>query len=124
MRKRGEHLNVVAVKFGSEGIADLAGLGEMVGHVKDFILRIIEMRRGKKANEEAVKKARIENANSLLDLWVRTRDLNLTPAQRQALVANIDGAQELFLDMAESGQITGAEVIAEGDSGPPGAITW
>jgi hypothetical protein len=122
LRKRGQHLDVVAVRFGSSGIADFAGFGEIVGHVKDFVLRIIEMRRGKELAQEELRERRIENAKSFLDVYERARDLDLSPHQREALVANIDGAQGLFLDMVDKGQVTGVELVTGGE--PPDTVTW
>jgi len=35
-------LEVVQIHYGSPGIQDLVGVGEIVGHIKEFILKIIE----------------------------------------------------------------------------------
>jgi hypothetical protein len=52
-----EQLKVSRIEYNSPGIKDIAGLGEIVGHVKDFILRIWELgiiarRQRKLENEE------------------------------------------------------------------------
>jgi signal transduction protein with GAF and PtsI domain len=58
----------VGIKFGSAGFADLAGFGAIVGHVKYFLLRIIELRKAMELAKEELQAKRIENAKSLLDV--------------------------------------------------------
>ena len=38
-----ERLYVRRVNYGSKGIKDLAGVGEIIGHVKDFVLDVIHL---------------------------------------------------------------------------------
>lgn len=59
-------------------IKDIAGLGEIVGHIKDLLLKIIEtisMREERKLRNEKLK---LENAREFLDI-VKKHDL--TPEQ-------------------------------------------
>jgi hypothetical protein len=60
------------IQFASSGFTDLAGLGTIVGHRKDFLLRLIEIgttgeqrRLQNEQREETVQKMRIANAREL-----------------------------------------------------------
>lgn len=66
-----EQLEIRRIEYGSPGFKDLAGLGEIVGHIKDFVLAIIEhcslRKKRNLENEERELKneqLRIENAEN------------------------------------------------------------
>lgn len=71
-----ERLEVRRIEYNSPGVKDIAGLGEIIGHIKDFILRIWELgiiarRQRKLENEEREIKNQgqgIENARNFVSL--------------------------------------------------------
>jgi hypothetical protein len=69
-----EKVKVRRVRYESPGLKDIAGVGEIVGHVKDFVLAVINLcvdrQKRKHKNEERSLKndqLRIENAANLLN---------------------------------------------------------
>src|SRR5262249_22484804 len=56
-----EKLEMKRIQYGSEGFKDFAGLGEIVGHIKDLILKLIENKSTKRQRELDNEKREIEN---------------------------------------------------------------
>src|SRR4051812_21075906 len=42
------HLRVVRLQYASPGVQDLAGIGVIVGHIKDLVLRLIDLATSRK----------------------------------------------------------------------------
>jgi hypothetical protein len=114
-----EQLYVKRIQFGSPGFTDLAGVGEVVGHIKDFLLKIIDLvvtrQQRDMENEERkarVQKLRIENARELVGL---AKDCGYSPAEIRQLVHWVDGRQAKLLPFAEQDKIRGAHLLSGED---------
>jgi hypothetical protein len=107
-------LSVVKIQYGSPGVKDLAGWGEVVGHLKDFLLKLIDLATSHRRRtleddklEEEIRRKRIENAGALVNL---AKDLGYTKAQTQKLVDFVYQAQEPLLSLAEEGKIHSVKI--------------
>ena len=56
-----ERLEVRRVRYASPGITDLAGFGTIIGHLKDFLLKLIERRDTRHQRELSDERASLEN---------------------------------------------------------------
>ncbi|HWW60838.1 MAG TPA: hypothetical protein VN181_05660 [Thermoanaerobaculia bacterium] len=110
-----DELRVTRINFASPGVADLAGLGEIVGHVKDFILRAIELVVNREeralANEEHSLRnqaLRLENAHRLIGI---AREAGYSESDVRRLANWADERQETFVELAQTRRLIGATVI-------------
>lgn len=111
-----EQLYVKRIQFASPGFKDLAGLGEVVGHVLDFLSKLIELgvtRRQRQPEndlrEETVRKMRIENARGFVSL---ATDYGLySKAELRPIVHWVDDKQAKLLPLVEHGKINGVRLL-------------
>jgi hypothetical protein len=124
-----ERLIASRVQFASPGITDLTGLGQVIGHVKDFLLRIIELvsqRHIRRAqNEQSTieaeklrlendrlrlenERVRIENARQLVGV---AREAGYSEAETRQLVRLVDERQDRLIGFAMNGNIRGVEML-------------
>lgn len=61
-------LRIIKIRYGSPGFQDVAGVGVIVGHIKDFILQIIENMTNRKRRRLENRQLEIENARKFLEL--------------------------------------------------------
>jgi hypothetical protein len=115
-----EYLQVCRVQYASPGSIDLAGLGAVVGHVKDLLVRLIELASERKKHElenESIEldnqKKRIENARLLVQL---AKDIGYTDAEMRILTASVDNRQKPLLDLVEAQQILSAKLLEGSDN--------
>jgi hypothetical protein len=111
-----EQLYVKRIQFGSPGFTDLAGLGDVVGHIKDFLLKGIEWaltRRQRdlenQEREARVQKLRIENARELVGL---AKDCGYSQAEIRQMVHWVDGRQAKLLPLIEQGKIRDVRLLS------------
>jgi hypothetical protein len=109
-----ELLEVQRIEFASPGFKDLLGLGEVIGHVKDFLLKLIDWkltaRQRQLENEERELKnqrLRIENAKEFVALG---RDLGLPQQEIRKMVGFVGKRQDRTLKLIEAGKITSVSV--------------
>ena len=121
-----ERLSVCRIRFESPGFKDLAGVGEVIGHVKDFLLRLIQMylerhqrraentgrRLDNEKRELENEGKRIENAKSLVEL---ARNCGYTRAEVRKLVAWVDSRQALLVPLIETRKITDVRLLNENE---------
>lgn len=93
-----ERLEVRRINYASPGSADLAGLGAVVGHIKDFVLKLIERRDLKRQRDLSDERAelendrlRLENARQFVGL---ARDLGYSETEVRRMIAYVDDKQE------------------------------
>lgn len=115
-----EQLVVRRIKYGSEGIKDLAGFGEIVGHLKDFIQFIIDKisttrqrrlendERELRNEEQRIKNQalRIENARNFVSL---AKESGYSEIEIREMTNWVDDKQEVFLPLIEQGKIKWVE---------------
>lgn len=104
-----ERLKVRRIEYGSPGVTDLIGIGEVVGHVKDFTLKLIERRDSRRSRELSDERAalendrlRIENARNFVALG---RDLGYSQTELRELAHYVDGKQEPLARLIEGGKL-------------------
>jgi hypothetical protein len=119
-----EVLEVRRIRYESPGVTDIAGIGVVVGHVKDFILRIIEHRAQRRqrdldnARREAeVTAMRIENARNLVALAM---DCGYDRSELRKLVGFVDTKQEVIIQVVDQAKLVGVSVLEGDESSSPG----
>ncbi|MEW6531015.1 MAG: hypothetical protein AB1473_09280 [Thermodesulfobacteriota bacterium] len=112
-----EELEILRINYGSEGFSDLIGVGEAVGHVKDFILKLIEHWLGRRQrnldNEKRELKnerLRIENAREFVKL---VQECGYSESEIRRLVRWVDERQETFIFLIESEKLIGVRILEE-----------
>jgi hypothetical protein len=118
-----ERLAVRRVNYASPGSIDLVGIGAVVGHVKDFAIKMIERHDTKRQRELSDERAalendrmRIENARNFVAL---ARDLGYTETEIRRLVAHVDEKQEVLVRLIDERKLV-AVVAADETSGEEG----
>lgn len=56
-----DELTILKLKFSSPGFADLGGLGAAIGHIKELIIRLIDLYENRKIKQLEFEKLQIEN---------------------------------------------------------------
>lgn len=103
-------LEVRRIHYGSPGSKDLVGAGEIVKHIKDFILKIFDYSVSKedrdldrqKARQDIAKK-KIENLREFTKLL---EELNYNKAQIRRATGFLGDRHDTFADFIENGKIT------------------
>lgn len=113
-----ERLQVRRVSYASPGSIDLVGIGAVVGHIKDFVLKLIEREDSKRSRELSDEqmslendRRRIENARNFVAL---ARDLGYTETEVRRLVAHVDEKQEILDQLVDSRKLI---AVVENDEG-------
>lgn len=112
-----ERLKVWRVEYASPGFSDLAGLGAVIGHLKDFILKLIERRDGRRSRALSEERAeleneslRIQNARNLVALG---RDLGYSETEMRTLFRHVDEKQDLVFGLITQRKIKGVSIQDE-----------
>jgi hypothetical protein len=112
-----ERLLVRHISYGSPGSLDLAGVGVVVGHIKDFILRLVErkdLQRKRQLDEERAalqnETIRLENARNFIDI---ARDVGYTDSEIRRMTALVDEKQEIFVRVTQTGRLRSVLSIAD-----------
>jgi hypothetical protein len=106
-------LRLVSVTFSSPGHTDLAGIGHIVGHLKDLIIYFFQRkdlaRQRVLADEKAaleIDRMRIENAMKFVGL---ARKIGYTDQQIRQLMITVDGKQDVLVRLISEGRLTSLE---------------
>ena len=93
------------MSYAPPGASDLAGIGVIVGHVKDFMIKLIDRhdtRRQRELNDERaaveIERMRIENARSFVALG---RELGFSESEMRKLAAHVDDKQEELIKLVD-----------------------
>ncbi len=112
-----ERLRVTRVQFSSPGFKDFSGLGEVVGHIKDFVLRLIDLYVGRRKRqieneirETGLVSDRLDNARKFIDL---ARDCGYTKAEIRKLVRWTDARQGDLIPLIMAGKIRDTKLLDE-----------
>lgn len=115
-----ERLEIRRLNYASPGVSDLAGVGAIVGHVKDFVVKLIDRhdtRRQRDLNDERaaaeIDRIRLENARNFVALG---KDLGYSETEMRKLVAHVDEKQDTLVRLIDQKKLTGASIIGDGQS--------
>lgn len=110
-----ERLVVQRVLYGSPGIQDLVGIGEIVGHLKDLLVRIIDhwsTRRQRDLENERRelenRQLQIEIAKQYVDL---AREVGYSKREMRQLVGSVVREQLPLIQLVAAGKITSADIV-------------
>lgn len=107
-----ERLAVRQIRYASPGFSDLAGIGTVVGHVKDLIVKLIERhdsRRQRELMDDRIAlendRLRLENARRFVALG---KELGYSDTELRLLAAYVDKKQEPLIRLIDQGKLRGA----------------
>lgn len=110
-------LEVCQIHYSSPGFTDLGGIGTVIGHLKDFLLRLIDYRvqaRRRNLEDETIMlknvQLRIENARQFLEL---AKNNGYTEEEIKKLIPPVVQAQETLVRLVSDGRIQAVELQAE-----------
>jgi hypothetical protein len=106
-----ERLHIRRINYASPGSIDLVGIGAVVGHIKDFAIKLIERhdsKRGRELSDERAaldnERLRLENARTFIAL---AGDLGYSEIEVRRLVAYVDDKQEPLVRLIEEDKLRG-----------------
>lgn len=105
-----ERLRVRRLHFASPGYTDLSGLGQAMGHVKDIVTKLIDVRVG--ADERRIKNEILEEdrrsaaLRNLREQISILKELGYSEAEIRAIVASSNPAVEKLIQLTNRGMIT------------------
>jgi len=111
-------LDVERIRFGSPGFVDIAGLGAIVGHLKDFLSELIQISDRKRTSAATVRKLEAEarlieaqaqdiEVKTLLHRLEQLRSLGLPAEQLVVLAIAADRETDTLLRYIDLGRIVG-----------------
>jgi hypothetical protein len=110
-----EQLAVYRLRYGSPGFGDFAGIGEAVGHVKDFTLKLIERHDSKRHRQlqdedlaADIQRKRIENARAFVAL---AREAGYSDVDLRRLIQYVDKKQDVLVDLVEDRKLLGVAEV-------------
>jgi hypothetical protein len=110
-----ERLAIQRIHYGSPGIKDVIGIGEIIKHLKDFLIHLIDLavtkRRRELENERRQlenQKLQIENAKKFVEL---AQKCGCSKTEMRQLVGEVVRASVPLQQLAAAGKITSAETI-------------
>lgn len=108
-------LSLAYVKYGSPGSIDVLGLGQIIGHVKDLVVKLIDHFSSRELRQLGTEKARLENDRLRLtnarEFVSLAKELGYTDGELQAIVNWVDERQQTVVDLAGSGKLIGAKLL-------------
>jgi HAMP domain-containing protein len=113
----GERLVVQRVIYGSPGIKDLAGVGEIVGHVKDLLVRLID--HWSTQRQRDLENVRRELENQTLEIEIAkqfvglAQGLGYSKREMRQLVSIAIQEQRPLVRLIATGKITSADTVNE-----------
>jgi hypothetical protein len=115
-----ESLDIRRINYASPGFADLTGIGTVVGHLKEFVLKLIERRDLKRQRELSDEKAELENERIRLEnikLYVAlARDVGYSDTEVRQLANVVDGRQEILARLIDFQKIRKISSFEPSDS--------
>jgi HAMP domain-containing protein len=110
-----ERLAVQRVLYGSPGIKDLVGIGEIVGHVKDLLVRLIEHWSTRRQRSLENERRELENQQLQVEIAKQfvglAQELGYTKKETRQLVSAVVLEQRPLVRLVSAGKITSADTI-------------
>jgi hypothetical protein len=106
---RDERLTVTRIKFSSPGLTDVAGIGSIVGHVKDFVIHIIDRNDAKQRRQLENEALALDNNRKRLEIareYISLADeLGLGEAERRMLLTKVFESDSVIEKLVRDGNI-------------------
>ncbi|ALA59537.1 hypothetical protein [Nitrospira moscoviensis] len=110
-----ERLVVQRVLYGSPGIKDLIGVGEIIGHLKDLLIRLIEHWSTRRQRSLENERRELENQQLQVEIARQfvglAQELGYTKKEMRQLVASVVLEQRPLVQLVAVGKITSADTI-------------
>jgi HAMP domain-containing protein len=110
-----ERLIVQRLLYGSPGIKDLAGIGEIVGHLKDLLVKLIEHWSTRQQRSLENQRRELENQQLQVEIAKQfvglAHELGYTKREMRQLVAAAVREQRPLVRLVASGKITSADTV-------------
>lgn len=110
-----ERLVVRRVIYGSPGVNDLAGVGEIIGHVKDLLVRIIEHWSTRRQRDLENERRELENEQLEIQIAKEyvglAKEIGYSKREIRQLVASVVREQRPLIQLVAAGKVTSADTI-------------
>lgn len=114
-----ERLALQRVIYGSPGIKDLAGFGEIIGHLKDLLVRIIELWSASRQRQLENERRELENERLRIqiakDYVGLAGDMGYSKREMRQLVTFVVQEQRPIIQLVEDGKVTAAHTLESGE---------
>lgn len=100
--QRFNHLRIIRIQYASPGVQDLAGIGVIVGHIKDLVLRLIDLAASKE--ERKLKNRRLELDNLREQIQI-AKEVGYTDKEIKNLLGWAKKRQKTIYDLIEDSKI-------------------
>lgn len=125
-----KRLEIRRIAYNSPGVTDIAGVGEIIGHIKDLILKIIELKSSKQQrllnNKELELKnqqLQIENAHSLVsltkDIVSLAKDIGYSETDLRDLAKRVIENQQILTNLVIDGKIQSIMLLSKTEDEKP-----
>ncbi len=112
-------LSVSSIQYASPGFTDVTGVGQVLGHVKDLITKLLEMRASRDERklrnrllEQQVEEAKLKNIEKKIDLL---KKMGYSDTACQILIGEVAPSIMFLEEAVSSGLITNVTIIKEND---------
>jgi hypothetical protein len=104
------YLRIIRIDYASPGIQDLAGLGVIVGHIKDIILKLIDLAASRDERRLRNSKLEIEILREKVKI---AKEVGYTDAQIRNYLGWTKGRVRTIYDLVESGKIRSVDTLSD-----------
>jgi hypothetical protein len=119
-----EHgLEIRRIQYSSPGFADVAGIGVVIGHIKEFLQFLLTYRQERRGHqlriahyEEDLTAKRIENARRFVAL---AQECGYDKSELRRLIHMVDDRQEIFVNQIEQEKVRAVHFLDEGNEPEP-----
>jgi hypothetical protein len=111
-------LRVSRVEYGSLGSIDILGIGSIVGHILQFVTRVIEIRSTREDRTLDREAKRIANARAFVALAQEAREAGMDPVELRGLLFRVDAVTEDLLPLIDDGKLRSVRELPK-DATPP-----
>jgi hypothetical protein len=98
-------------------LTDVAGIGVIVGHLKDFVLKIIDRADSRRSRQLADDRSFLENQRLAIEnaqaFAALASDLGYSEAEKRRLILDVDARQNIIAALVDEGKITKALIRSD-----------
>lgn len=108
-------LQVARIQYASPGFTDLAGVGVIVGHIKDFFLTLIEHALNRRQRQSLAEKADLENELLKIEVLHKAvevlRESGFSKNEIKSVVQSLDDRADDVQKLAFAGKLVGVTLL-------------